>query len=134
MPGSEPGTRRAPPPEPTGDSSTRRPAPPPQAPPKPTRKSDSGAPRDGKPISIMTDYDDQEPLTGWVVERSANTLRIVVDEQLTVGSVYSIRPGQEHPNAQWVQISIKSCHQEKKAFAVVATFVVRPPWTVLALL
>jgi hypothetical protein len=115
----------------------RRAAPPP-APPEPTRKSDSGTRKGGKPVSILIAQDtfdgDRESIAGWVLERSANTLRLLVDDQLVVGTVYSIRPAKDHPNAQWVQISIKSCHPERGSFAVVAQFVERPPWTALSLL
>ena len=89
---SQPAIRalRRPAPESTSDSSTRRPA----ASTKGRAQADPQVrlrhPRDGKPISIMQDNDDDEPVTGWVVERSANTLRMLVDDQLVVGSVYSI--------------------------------------------
>lgn len=141
LPGSG-SRRRTPTPEPPpslrqSDSGFRKTAAP-LAAPQPTKKTDSGTRRGGKPISILISENslggEGNPITGWVIERTANTLRLLVDEQLIVGSVYSIRPAKDHPNAQWVQISVKSCVQERSSFAVLAQFVERPPWTALALL
>jgi len=91
--------------------------------------------RGGKPVSVLISHgeDDSEPISGWILERPSGGLRILVDEQIPIGSVLSIRPTKEHPHSQWVNISVKSCRPERNSFLLGCSFVERPPWTVLAL-
>jgi hypothetical protein len=90
----------------------------------------------GRPVSVKVSdgMADSEPLSGWVIDRPTGGLRILVDEPMPVGTVISIRPTKEHPQNQWVNVSVKTCRPERNSYVIHVQFTERPPWAVMNLL
>lgn len=89
----------------------------------------------GKPVSVLISDGtiSEEPLSGWVIERPAGGLKILCDDELHVGTVIGVRPNRAHPDAQWINVSVKNVRPERNSFVVTCQFVERPPWNALAL-
>jgi hypothetical protein len=90
----------------------------------------------GKPVSVLISDGSvsEEPLNGWVLDRPAGGLKILVDDEIKVGRVIGIRPNREHPDAQWINVSVKSVKPERQSYLITCHFLERPPWKALALL
>jgi hypothetical protein len=90
----------------------------------------------GKPVSVLiTDSSiSDEPLSGWVIDRPPGSLKILVDDEIKVGTVIGVRPSRDHPQAEWINVSVKHVRPERQSFVITCQFVGRPPWTALALL
>lgn len=90
----------------------------------------------GKPVSVLVSDGtvSEEPLNGWVLDRPAGGLKILVDDEIKVGTVIGVRPNREHPDAQWINVSVKSVKPERQSYLITCHFVERPPWKALALL
>jgi hypothetical protein len=88
----------------------------------------------GKPVSVMISDNSlsDEPMSGWVLDRPQGGLKILVDDDIKVGTVIGVRPTREHPDAQWINVSVKSSKPERSSFVIVCSFVERPPWKALA--
>jgi hypothetical protein len=110
---------------------------PPAATPSPFELDDDQQPDriGGKPVSVLISDGSvsEEPLSGWVLDRPPGGLKILVDDDIQVGSVIGVRPNREHPDAQWISVSVKSVRPERQSFVLTCQFVERPPWTALAL-
>jgi hypothetical protein len=89
----------------------------------------------GKPVSVMISNGtaSSDPLSGWVIDRPSGGFKILVDDEIAIGSVISIKPNVPSPNAQWVNVCVKSKRPERQSWIVTCTFVERPPWAALAL-
>ena len=116
------------------------PEPPPSSPSPPLRSREtvhgSGQEfRGGKPVSVLISNGlaDSEPISGWVLDRWQTGMKILVDEEIQVGLVLSVRPNKNEPGVQWLQISVKSCTPERNSFLLNCHFLHRPPWNVLAM-
>ncbi len=90
----------------------------------------------GKPVSVLISDGSisEEPLNGWVLDRPAGGLKILVDDDIKVGTVIGVRPNRDHPDAQWINVSVKNVKPERQSFLITCQFVSRPPWKALALL
>jgi hypothetical protein len=90
----------------------------------------------GKPVSVLISDGSisEEPLSGWVIDRPAGGLKILVDDEIKIGTVIGVRPNREHPHAQWINVSVKGIRPERQSFVITCQFVERPPWNALALL
>jgi hypothetical protein len=90
----------------------------------------------GKPVSVLISDGtiSEEPLSGWVIDRPAGGLKILVDDEIKVGSVIGVRPAREDPHSQWINVSVKSVRPERQSWVLTCQFVQRPPWQTLALL
>jgi hypothetical protein len=89
----------------------------------------------GKPVSVLISDGtvSEEPLNGWVLDRPTGGLKILVDDEIKPGTVIGVRPNREHPDAQWINVSVKSIKAERQSFLITCQFVERPPWKALAL-
>jgi hypothetical protein len=89
----------------------------------------------GKPVSVLITADgiSDEPLTGWVIDRPPGGLKILCDDEIQVSTVIGIRPNRDHPDAQWINVSVKNVRSERQSFVLTCQFVERPPWNALAL-
>lgn len=89
----------------------------------------------GKPVSVMISDGtaSSDPLSGWVIDRPSGGFKILVDDDLQIGSVIGVKPNVSSPNAQWVNVSVKSKRPERQSWIISCTFVERPPWAALAL-
>lgn len=88
----------------------------------------------GKPVSILISDASisDEPVSGWVLDRPPGGLKILVDDDIKPGTVIGIRPTRDHPDAQWISVSVKSSKSERNSFMLQVQFVQRPPWKALA--
>lgn len=100
----------------------------------PFELEEAGEKLDGKPVSVMISDAtiSEEPLSGWVLERPPGGLKILVDDEIQLGKVIMVRPTRDHPDAQWINVSVKSSKPERSSFIIVCQFVERPPWKALA--
>jgi len=89
----------------------------------------------GKPVSVMISNGtaSSDPLSGWVIDRPSGGFKILVDDEIAIGSVISVKPNVPSPNAQWVNVCVKSRRPERQSFVITCTFVERPAWAALAL-
>lgn len=101
----------------------------------PFETDDGGAKSGGKPVSVMISdgTTSSDPLSGWVVDRPSGGFKILVDDEIPIGSVISVKPNVLSLNAQWVNVCVKSRRPERQSWIITCTFVERPPWAALAL-
>jgi hypothetical protein len=81
----------------------------------------------------LTDNTSEEPLLGWVVDRSVGGLRLHVEKPLSEGTILSIRPRKAQQTAPWLAIEIRSCRPDGSAWQVGCRFVKPPQWNDLLL-
>jgi hypothetical protein len=86
--------------------------------------------RKGNPVSvyISNGTTGSEPFQGWVVDRSAGGLRLLVDEPMQPGHQLTVRPVKVHASFPWVQVKVKNCYPERKSWCVGCQFVHRLAW------
>src|SRR5208283_1173630 len=86
--------------------------------------------RKGNPISVYISNGTvgAEPFEGWVVDRSAGGLRLLVDEAVEAGSILNVRPVKIHPEFPWVQVRVKSCAQERNSWNLGCQFLYKLTW------
>ncbi len=89
--------------------------------------------RKGNPISVLVSNAGatSEPLQGWVVDRSAGGVRLLVDQSVAPGTVLSVRPSKAHPGYTWVQIQVRSCRPERSSYNLGCMFVQKLNWAEL---
>lgn len=110
-----------------------------ETPRKPLRspfETDDGAAKiGGKPVSVMISDGSasSDPLSGWVIDRPSGGFKILIDDEIAIGSVIGVKPNVLSPNAQWVNVCVKSKRPERQSWIITCTFVERPPWAALAL-
>jgi PilZ domain len=86
--------------------------------------------RKGNPVSVAIANGDggMEPIQGWVVDRSAGGLRLLVDDSVPAGTVLNVRPTKAAPSFPWVQVRVKSCYPERKSWNLGCQFVRKMSW------
>ncbi|MBY0527510.1 MAG: PilZ domain-containing protein [Gemmataceae bacterium] len=91
--------------------------------------------RKGNPVSvaIADAADESETIQGWVLDRSAGGLRLLVDEAVPAGTLLSVRPSKAPPSFPWVQVKVKSCYPERKSWNLGCQFVQKMSWEDLQL-
>lgn len=91
--------------------------------------------RRGNPISVSIANGTREanPYQGWVVDRSAGGLRLLVDEAVPAGTLLNVRPTKASPSFPWVQVKVKSCYPERKSWNLGCQFVQKVSWEDLQL-
>jgi hypothetical protein len=91
--------------------------------------------RKGNPISVhLTDEARTgEPFEGWVLDRSAGGLRLLVDEAIEVGITLRVRPTKAQTSFPWVLIKVKSCQPERKSWNLGCQFLEKLTWEDLQL-
>jgi hypothetical protein len=73
------------------------------------------------------------PVRGWVAERSVNTLTLVSEESFSAGSVAKVRPVNAPDGIPWVEINIHECSPNDSEWKIVCRFVKIPPFNILML-
>jgi len=120
---------------------SRGPEPLPPPPPKPdcdpftygsATESRKSLRRGGNPVEIyIARMEDKEnPLTGWVVDRSMGGLCLTLPTQVDTGTFLSIMPI-NNPASPWVDVEVRSSRKISEGFEVGCQFVRTPPWAVL---
>jgi PilZ domain len=89
--------------------------------------------RKGNPVPILLSNAgvSMDSFQGWVIDRSAGGLRILVDQQVSVGTIMSVRPAKAHGSFPWLEVEIRSCQPERSSYALGVKFVVKPAWSEL---
>jgi hypothetical protein len=80
--------------------------------------------RRGNPIPVVLAdlVAEDDTLGGWVTDRSAGGLRLLVDQELTVGQHFNVRSTRA-ADAPWIEIEIKHCHNDSGSWSVGCQFV-----------
>jgi hypothetical protein len=94
-----------------------------------------GVRRKGNPIEILvTDAQaEQEPKRGWVVNRAANGLCLLLQEEVAEGTVLSVKPRQAPASMPWVRVEVRNCARDQSGYQTGCQFVSTPPWGILLL-
>ena len=89
----------------------------------------------GKPVSVRISDSgiNDEELSGWVLDRPEGGLKILVDDEIKIETVIRVRPTRDHPDAQWISVSVKEILPERQSFVISCQFAEQPPRNVLAL-
>jgi hypothetical protein len=115
------------------------PAPPPAA--KATRPASGSAPitgterraiprRTGNPTSVTFTIGEagDDPLSGWVVDRSPQGIGMLVDDALDVGAVLTVKPNAAPQECPWFKVEVRHCQPEKGQYRVGCRFQNNPSW------
>jgi hypothetical protein len=73
------------------------------------------------------------PTEGWVLDRSSGGLGIMVDEEVEIGTILSVRPAKGRSNVRWLQVEVKSCRNEGGHWNLGVQFVQKVGWNELRL-
>jgi hypothetical protein len=99
------------------------PAPPPQE----RRRSPR---RTGNPVrlEVVLPASPDEPLTGWVLDRSAGGIRVLLDQEVAVGSRLKVHACNA-PDWDWVEVEVRHTCTERGSFSLGCQFVEELTWT-----
>lgn len=90
--------------------------------------------RRGTPVAVViTDADAlQEPIPGWVVDRSMDGLCLELDvaRKVAAGTMLGVRPVDAPLTIPRVMVSVHSCQKVKQGWELDCQFVRTPPWSV----
>jgi hypothetical protein len=80
--------------------------------------------RRGNPIPVVLADPESgdDTLGGWVTDRSAGGLRLLVDQEFTVGSRFNVRSTRA-ADAPWIEIEIKHCRNDSGGWSIGCQFV-----------
>jgi hypothetical protein len=94
-----------------------------------------GVRRKGNPIEVLISDPEAEeaPVRGWVLDRSVNGLCLLVDEEIAVGTVLSVKPRQSPPGMPWIRAEVRNCKKDNTGYQAGCQFVSTPPWGILLL-
>jgi serine/threonine protein kinase len=73
----------------------------------------------------------EEPLRGWIVDRSAGGLGLLLCEALEIGTVVRVRPDRPDVPSRWVSVRVVHCRPERVRWRIGCQFVQPPGWDVL---
>jgi hypothetical protein len=113
---------------------TKRP-PTPHLRPLTTKERRSAPRRKGNPVSvhICNGPDVSDPFQGWVLDRSAGGVRLLVDEAIPAGTLLKMRPTKAPVAFPWVSIKVKSCYPQRKSWNLGCQFLEKLSWEDLQL-
>ena len=74
---------------------------------------------------------DQDPIPGWVLDRSIGGLGILVDQQLPQGAILKIRPKAACAPTPWTDVTVRSCRRDGTQYEVGFQFHRTPNWSLL---
>jgi hypothetical protein len=99
------------------------------------REQRQGVRRKGNPIeALITDAEaTEEPIHGWVTDRSTNGLCLLLHDEIAVGTQISVKPRLAPPTMPWVKATVRNCKREKDGYVAGCQFVTTPPWGILLL-
>jgi hypothetical protein len=80
--------------------------------------------RRGNPIPVVLadPVSGDDSLGGWITDRSAGGLRLLVDQEFTVGKRLTVRSARA-PDAPWIDIEVKHCHNDSGSWSIGCQFV-----------
>lgn len=91
--------------------------------------------RKGNPVSvhICNDGNEDNSIQGWVVDRSAGGIRLLVDEAVSAGTLLKVRPTKAPSTFPWTSVKVKSCYPERKSWNLGCQFLEKLTWEDLQL-
>jgi hypothetical protein len=86
--------------------------------------------RKGNPVPIIITNANSsiDSYQGWVLDRSAGGLRILVDQAAAIGTVLAVRPAKSHGSFPWIQVRVRNCQPERSSWSIGVQFVQKPAW------
>jgi hypothetical protein len=82
---------------------------------------------------VVTDaLPEGEQLRGWVLDRSAGGLGLLVGEALEIGTLVRVRPDRPDVLSRWIQVRVIHCTPERIRWRVGCQFVHKPSADVLS--
>jgi hypothetical protein len=73
----------------------------------------------------------EEPLRGLVLDRSMDGLRVLLANEVSVGTVLSVKVRNGPPATPWIQVQVRGCKPDRSGYETHCKFVRTPPWSVL---
>ncbi len=91
--------------------------------------------RRGKQIKVLISDAEalEQPMEGWVLDRSMGGLCLLVHQAMELGTILSVRTAEAPQTTPWVQVEIKSCRHNINHWEIGCQYVRTPPWGVLLL-
>jgi serine/threonine protein kinase len=80
------------------------------------------------PVLILDSYHPDEPLHGWVMDRSQGGVGLLVEDALEVETVVEMRPDLPHLQTFWLQVRVVYCYRERLRWHVGCQFVKKLSW------
>jgi len=92
-----------------------------------------GAPRrSGSSVEVqLLMGQNQDPIPGWVLDRSIGGLGILTDQELPNGAILKVRPKSAGEATPWTDVTVRSCRRDGSRYEVGFQFHRTPNWSVL---
>jgi hypothetical protein len=86
--------------------------------------------RQGNVVSVtLTDPQGPEhSMSGWVMNRSGGGLCLLVDEEVSPGTVLTVTPHLGLTTFEWIRVEVKSCRPERKSWLLGCQFIEKLSW------
>jgi hypothetical protein len=84
-------------------------------------------------VQVSDEPATREPVKAWVFDRSMGGLGLLLDDEVTVGTVLSLRARNAPRSTPWVQVAVRSCKKDSAGYEVGCEFLRTPPWNILLL-
>lgn len=84
-------------------------------------------------VSLADAETRQAILEGWVVDRSMSGLRLAVQERVSEGSRWLVRPVEAPAETPWLLVEVRRCALVENRWEIGCMFEHTPPWGVLML-
>ena len=68
---------------------------------------------------------------GWVLDRSLGGLRLMIDQEWSVGKVIGVRVREKSAFMPWIEVQVKHCKPSTHGWEVGCQFVNQPTWNML---
>src|SRR5262245_43239837 len=92
-----------------------------------------GAPRrNGTSVEVQLLLgQNQDPIPGWVLDRSIGGLGILTEQELPNGAILKIRPRSASEATPWTDVTVRSCRRDGTHYEVGFQFHRTPNWSLL---
>lgn len=87
--------------------------------------------RRGNTIEVQLTREEGPPIRGLVVDRSQGGLRVLVDQPVSEGGGWKIRPTTAEVTTPWAEVTIRSCRREGTEYHVGCQFDRMPNWSLM---
>jgi hypothetical protein len=83
------------------------------------------------PVLLAVDPSRDQPLRGWVLNRTSDGLGLLVEEPLEVGSEWHVRPTSREYEPHWFPVKVIACARERLRWRVGCQFIRNHGWAAL---
>jgi hypothetical protein len=80
------------------------------------------------PVTLTGPQGREHSLSGWVMNRSGGGLCLLVDEEVSPGTVLTVTPHLGLTAFEWIQVEVKSCRPERKSWLLGCQFIEKLSW------